>query len=137
MKMLVTAVALLLVAGCGQTMASALDTRSTMAPPDAFACVMKAFETEGFNRTSYDKDELRTAARRQNDKIQASNTQFRKGWDILEVDIASGAEGQTEMNVKASTVGEYFGQRGPVYEPRETSAEAKEAARTIAARCGG
>jgi hypothetical protein len=127
----------LLVAACGPSMAATLDSRSTLAPRDAFDCVMKAFETEGFKRTSYDKDEQRTAARRQNDKIQVSNTQFRKGWDILEVDIGSGANGETELNMQASTVGEYFGPRGPVFEPRETSAEAKEAARTIAARCGG
>lgn len=133
----VTAVALLLLAGCGRTLAAALETRSTLAPPDAFACVMKAFEAENFQRTSYDKDDLRTSARRPNDKIQASNTQFRKAWDLLEVDIGSGANGETELNITASTVGEYFGQRGPVYEPRETSAEAREAARTIAARCGG
>jgi hypothetical protein len=136
MNLPVPAVVLVLIVGCGQAMATALDTRSIMAPPDAFQCVMKAFEGEDFKRTSYDKDELRTTARRQNDKIQVSNTQFRKAWDVLEVAVASGANGETELKVTASTVGEYFGQRGPVYEPRETSADAQEAARTIASRCG-
>ena len=137
MNLPAAAVVLVLIVGCGQAMATALDTRSTMAPPDAFQCVMKAFESEGFKRTSYDKDELRTTARRQNDKIEVSNTQFRKAWDLLDVVVASGANGETELKVTASTVGEYFGPRGPVYEPRETSTDAQEAARTIASRCGG
>ena len=131
------AASLLLLAGCGQTVASSANVRSTMPPPEAFDCVLKAFEAEGFKRSSYDKDELRASARRQNEKVQLSNTQFRRGWDVLEVDIASGASGETELNIKASTVVEFFSQQGPVFETRETSREATEAATTITQQCGG
>jgi hypothetical protein len=127
----------LVLAGCGRTMISTLDTRSTMTPPDAFACVMKTFEAEGFKRTSYDQDELRTSARRVNSKITFSNVQFQKAYDVLEVDINSGAAGETEMKVIASTLAEYFSQAGQVFETQQTSPDAQEAARTIAARCGG
>jgi hypothetical protein len=128
---------MLLLAGCGRTMISSLDARSTLTPPDAFDCVMKAFEAEGFRRTTYDKDEFRTSARRVNPKITFSNVQFQKAYDVLEVDINSGASGETEMKVKASTVAEYFSQRGQVFETQATSTDAQEAARTIASRCGG
>jgi hypothetical protein len=128
---------MLLLAGCGRTMISSLDARSTLTPPDAFECVMKAFEAEGFRRSLYDKDELRTAARRVNPKITFSNIQFRKAYDVLEVDINSGASGETEMKVKASTLAEYFSQAGQVFETQATSTDAQEAARTIASRCGG
>jgi len=128
---------MLLLVGCGRTMISSLDARSTLTPPDAFECVMKAFEVEGFRRTLYDKDELRTSARRVNPKITFSNIQFRKAYDVLEVDINSGASGETEMKVVASTVAEYFSQAGQVFETQQTSADAQEAARTIASRCGG
>lgn len=128
---------LLLLAGCGRTMISSLDARSTLTPPDAFECVMKAFEAEGFRRTLYDKDEFRTSARRVNPKITFSNIQFRKAYDVLEVDINSGASGETEMKVKASTLAEYFSQAGQVFETQATSTDAQEAARTIASRCGG
>jgi hypothetical protein len=128
---------MLLLAGCGRTMISSLDARSTLTPPDAFECVMKAFEAEGFRRTLYDKDEFRTSARRVNPKITFSNIQFRKAYDVLEVDINSGASGETEMKVKASTLAEYFSQAGQVFETQATSADAQEAARTIASRCGG
>jgi hypothetical protein len=130
------AASLFLLAACGQTVASTANLRSTMAPPDAFDCVLKTFEAEGFKRSSYDKDELRATARRRNDKIQVSNTQFRRGWDVLEVDVSSGASGETQVNVKASTVGEYFSQQGPVFENRETSKEAQEGAKAVAERCG-
>ena len=126
-----------LLAGCGRTMISSLDAPSTLTPPDAFDCVMKAFEAEGFRRTTYDKDEFRTSARRVNPKITFSNVQFQKAYDVLEVDINSGASGETQMKVKASTVAEYFSQRGQVFETQATSADAQEAARTIASRCGG
>ena len=128
---------MLLLVGCGRTMISSLDARSTLTPPDAFECVMKAFEAEGFRRTLYDKDEFRTSARRVNPKITFSNIQFRKAYDVLEVDINSGASGETEMKVKASTLAEYFSQAGQVFETQATSADALEAARTIASRCGG
>ena len=128
---------LLLAAGCGRALASSLDARSTLAPPDAFECVMKAFEAEGFKRTSYDKDALRTVARRVNPKITFSNTQFQKAYEQLEVDIGSGPDGATALKVSASTVAEYFSQAGQIFEPQKTSPQAQEAAGTIAARCGG
>ncbi len=137
MKRCATLLTLVLSAACGPTLVSSLDTRSTLAPPDAFDCVMKAFEAEGFRRMSFDKDELRTTARRVNPKYSVSNVQFQKAFDQLDVDIESGANGETEMKVSASTVAEYFSQAGQIFEPRQTSAEAKEAARTLAARCGG
>ncbi|MGH7516008.1 MAG: hypothetical protein ACREOC_00865 [Gemmatimonadales bacterium] len=137
MTMRASLLTLVLAAACGRTMISSLDTRSTMAPPDAFECVMKTFEAEGFKRTSYDKDELRTAARRVNPKITFSNVQFQKAFDVIQVDIGSGASGETDMKVTASTVAEYFSQAGQVFETQTTSPEAQEAARTIASRCGG
>lgn len=137
MKAPVTAAVLLFVAACGRTLANTLDARSALPPPDAFQCVLKAFEAEGFQRTSYDKDERRTEARRVNPKIQFSNIQFRKAYDVLAVNVVSGAGGETELKVQASTVAEYFSQRGPALEPQKASPDAVEAARTIAARCGG
>lgn len=127
----------LVLAACGRTLVSSLNTRSTMSPPDAFECVMKTFEAEGFKRSSYDKDEYRISARRVNTKISFSNVQFQKAYDVIEVDINSGASGETEMKLAASTMAEYFSQAGQVFETQQTSADAQEAARTIASRCGG
>ena len=137
MKIRAMLVTLGLAAACGPTLASSLDTRSTLAPPDAFACVMKAFEAEKFKRISYDNDELRTTARRENPKFRVSNIQFQKAFDQLDVDVGSGAGGETELKVSASTVAEYFSQAGQTFETMKASAEAQDAARSIASRCGG
>jgi hypothetical protein len=128
---------LVLAAGCSRTLISSMNARSTLAPPDAFDCVMKAFEAEGFRRVSYDKDELRTTARRVNSKFSVSNVSFQKAYDQLEVDVNSGSSGETELAVKASSIAEYFSQAGQTFETMKASVEAQEAARTIAGRCGG
>src|SRR5687768_8589254 len=132
-----TLLTLVLAAACGPTLASSLDTRSTLAPPDAFDCVMKAFEAEGFKRMSYDKDELRTMARRVNPSLRVSNVQFQKAFDQIDVDVGSGAGGETDVKVTASTVAEYFSQAGQTFETRKPSPEAQDAARKIAAHCEG
>lgn len=121
-------------AGCGRAIATSSVSESQLAPADAFQCVMKEFETLGYQRTSYDKDALRTTARKVNPKITFSNVQFRKTWDLLEAQAQAGAAG-TDLKVTASTAAEYFGQTGPVLNTIETSPEAKEAAATLQRTC--
>ncbi len=129
--------ATVLVAACGRSIATSSSSQSQLAPPDAFKCVLAQFEAQGFTRLSYDKDALRTSAQKVNPKIHLSNVQFRKGYDRLEVLVKSGASGATELEITPSTVAEYFGQTGPAYNQLETGTEAKQAAQTIATKCGG
>ena len=123
-----------LLAACGHAIATASVSESQLAPPDAFQCVMREFEVLGYQRTSYDKDAMLTKARKVNPTISFSNVQFRRGWDLLEVQVRAGATG-TDLKVTPSTAAEYFGQTGPVLNPLETSAEAKEAAATLQQAC--
>jgi hypothetical protein len=109
---------------------------SQLPPADAFQCVMKTFRDLGFQRTMYDEDELRTSARKVNPKITVSNTQFRKAWDRLDVDIRPGAAG-TEVEISTVTESEYFSQTGKVLEQITPSAEVQQAARDLQARCNG
>lgn len=126
----------LFLVACGRAVATSSVTQSQLAPPDALQCVMQEFETLGFQRTMYDKDELRTSARKVNPKITFSSTQFRKAWDRLEVDVQAGAGG-TNINVAGRTEAEYFGQNGTTYTPVQPSDQVQQAARTIQAKCGG
>lgn len=96
---------------------------------------MKQFEQLGFQRTMYDKDDLRAASRKVNSKITFSNVQFRKAWDRLDVQVSSGASG-TDLKVTPSTVAEYFGQTGPSYNQLTTSEEANQAAQALEQACG-
>jgi hypothetical protein len=122
-------------AACGHAIAASSVSESQLAPPDAFQCVMKQFEQLGFQRTMYDKDELRTSARKVNPKITFSNVQFRKTWDRLDVQIRTGAKG-TDLNVTASTVAEYFSQNAQNYNYLPPTDDVKQAAQTVQRACG-
>ncbi len=95
---------------------------------------MKQFEQLGFQRTMYDKDELRTSARKVNPKITFSNVQFRRTWDRLDVQVRAGAKG-TDVNVNASTLAEYFSQNALNYNSLPPSDDVKQAAQTVQRAC--
>jgi hypothetical protein len=82
----------------------------------------------------YDKDDLRTSARKVNPAITFSNVQFRKTWDRLDVQIASGASG-TDLKVTPSTAAEYFTQTGPTFNQLKTSEPANQAAQAVQRAC--
>jgi hypothetical protein len=109
---------------------------SQLDPTAAFQCAMKAFKDLEFKRTMYDEDELRTSARKENPTITFSNTQFRKAWDRLDVDIHPGAGG-TEMEILEVTEVEYFTQTGKTFEQIQPSPEVQQAARDLQVRCNG
>ena len=125
--------ALLLVA-CGRPTATSSVAPSRLAPPDAFQCVMKTFQTLEFQRTMYDNDDLRTSARRENPKITFSNTQFRKTWDRLDVQVRPGTTG-TELDVLSVTEAEYFSQNGKNFRQLPPSPEVQQAAAELRTRC--
>jgi hypothetical protein len=95
---------------------------------------MKAFQALGFQRTMYDRDELRTSARKENPKITFSNTQFRKTWDRLDVHVRAGTTG-TDLDIATVTEAEYFSQSGKNFERVTPSPEVQQAARELQTRC--
>jgi galactitol-specific phosphotransferase system IIB component len=123
-----------LLAACGRAIATSSVSESQLAPPDALQCVMKQFDQLGFQRTMYDKDELRTSARKVNPKITFSNVQFRKTWDRLEVQVRTGTKG-TDVNVTATTVAEYFSQNALNYNYLPPTDEVKQAAQMLQQAC--
>jgi hypothetical protein len=123
-----------LLAGCGHAIATSSVSESQLAPRDAFQCVMKQFEELGFQRTMYDKDELRTSARKVNPKITFSNVQFRKTWDRLDVQVRAGATG-TDVNVTSTTVAEYFSENAQNYNALPPTDDVKQAAQTLQRAC--
>jgi hypothetical protein len=96
---------------------------------------MKTFQALRFQRTMYDQDEMRTSAKRENPKITFSNTQFRKTWDRLDVDVKPGTAG-TEIDIVTVTEAEYFSQTGKNFQRLTPSPEVQEAARELRTRCG-
>jgi hypothetical protein len=126
----------LLVFACGRPRETSSVAPSQLPPPDAFQCVMKTFQTLGYQRTMYDQDERRTSARKENPDITFSSLQFRKTWDRLDVQVQAGTNG-TDIDVVSKTEVEYFRQNGKVLEPIEPSAEVQQAAQELQRRCAG
>jgi hypothetical protein len=124
----------LFLAACGRPVASSSVVPSQLAPPDAFQCVMQVFQQLGFQRTMYDQSDLRTSAKKVNPNITFSNTQFRKTWDRLDVDVKAGGTG-TGINIQAVTEAEYFSQNGKNFERLSPSPEVQQAAQQLQTRC--
>jgi hypothetical protein len=97
---------------------------------------MQAFRALDFQRTMYDEGDLRTSAKKENPKITFSNTQFRKTWDRLDVEIHAESAG-TGIHIQAITEAEYFSQNGKNFQRLSPSQEVQEATHQLEARCGG
>jgi hypothetical protein len=124
----------LLTIACGRTITTSASTQSRLAPPEAYKCVTKQLDTLKFQRVSHDDDELRVTARKVNPEITFSSPTFRKTWDRIEAQVVNAPTG-TALDVRASTVAEYFTQIGPTFNQLSTSKEAKQAAETVLQRC--
>jgi hypothetical protein len=96
---------------------------------------MRTFQVLRFQRTTYDQDALRTSAKRENPKITFSNTQFRKTWDRLDVDVRPGPTG-TDIDIVTVTEAEYFSQNGKNLQRLPPSPEVQQAAQELRKRCG-
>jgi hypothetical protein len=128
-----------LLAGCaGGQYAQNLTVASAAPAPDAFACVRDQIKALGFTQSSYDTDELRVTARKNNESVRRPDVQFRRLVDRLEVDVAPGAGGEvSRISVVARTLAELTTHRGPTEEEEKPSETVRAAAQAIADKCGG
>ena len=130
----------LLLAGCaaGARFGQSASTASAAPAPDAFACVRDQLKAVGFTQSSYDTDELRITARKNDDITRRPDVQFRRMVDKLEVDVAPGSGGEvSRITVVARTFAELTTHRGPTEEEEKPSEAVRAAARTILDKCGG
>ncbi|HEY8197573.1 MAG TPA: hypothetical protein VIG04_11365, partial [Gemmatimonadales bacterium] len=67
-----------LLAGCGKTLSTPVNTRTAAGPEDTFACVKKQLGALGYRQTSSDGTEYRVAATKIDAKSRRSDTQFRR-----------------------------------------------------------
>jgi hypothetical protein len=130
----------LLLAGCGAggQLAQSLSRASTAPAPDAFACVRDQLKAVGFTQTSYDTDELRVTARKNNETARRPDVQFRRLVDKLDIDVAPGSGGEvSRITVVARSFVELTTHRGPTEEEEKPSETARAAAQAIVDKCGG
>ena len=130
----------LLLAGCvsGGKLAQSVSAASAAPAPDAFACARNQIKAVGFTQSSYDTDELRLTARKNDDTARRPDVQFRRMVDKLEIDVAPGSAGEvSRITVVARTFAELTTHRGPTEEEEKPSETVRAAAQTIVDKCGG
>lgn len=104
--------------------------------PNAFECVRNQIKAVGFSQTSYDTDELRVNARKNDETHTRPDVNFRRLVDRLEIEVSPGTEGAvTNISIDAKTFAELSTHRGPTEEQEKTSATARDAAQTILQKC--
>jgi hypothetical protein len=131
----------LLLAGCavgGGQLAHNTSAASAAPAPDAFECARNQIKAVGFTQSSYDTDELRLTARRNDETARRPDVQFRRMVDKLEVDVSPGSGGEmSRITVVARTFAELTTHRGPTEEEEKPSETVRAAAKTILDKCGG
>ena len=130
---------ILVLTGCvGSTLGQSLSTASPVPAPDAFACARDQVKAVGFTQSSYDTEELRVTARKNNETVRRPDVTFRRLVDRLEIHVAPGGGGElSRITVVAKTFAERTTHRGPTEEQERTSETARAAAQTIIEKCGG
>ena len=128
-----------LLAGCaGGQYAQSVTAASAAPAPDAFAGVRDQVKAVGFAQSSYDTDQLRVTARKNNENVRRPDVQFRRLVDRLEIDVAPGSGGElSRITVVARTMAELTTHRGPTEEEEKPSETARAAAQAILDKCGG
>ena len=130
----------LLLAGCaaGGKFGESLTAASPAPAPDVFDCARAQLKAVGFTQSSFDTEELRLTARKNDDSVRRPDVQFRRMVDRLEVDVAPGSAGEiSRITVVARTFAELTTHRGPTEQEETPSGTARAAAQKIVDTCGG
>jgi hypothetical protein len=129
---------LVVLAGCGagQPLVTSLAGTSPLPAPDAFSCLRDQLKTTGFAQTSYDVDDMRLTARKNDDTARRPDVQFRRLIDRIEFEVRPGTgDAVTEITGEAKTFAEYSTQRGPTEEQQKPSETAENAVRALIKKC--
>jgi hypothetical protein len=129
---------LVVLAGCGagQPLATSFSGTSPLPAPDAFSCLRDQLKTTGFTQSSYDVNDMRLTARKNDEEARRPDVQFRRVIDRIEFQVKPGTGGAvTEITGEAKTFAEYSTQRGPTEEQEKTSETAEKAVKTLIDKC--
>jgi PBP1b-binding outer membrane lipoprotein LpoB len=125
----------LLLSGCAQTLSTPASTRASAGPEETFDCVKQQFKELGYKQTSIDVDQRRISGTKIDEKSRRADTQFRRMFDKIEVEVAPQADGQTRIDTRGRTFAEYTTQRGPTEVEERASEEVKTATQQLLERC--
>ena len=125
----------LLLAGCGQRLATPVTTSTSAGLDQTFDCVKQQLKELDYKQSSIDVDAHRIGATKIDDKTRRSDTQFRRMLNKIDVEVAPQASGQTGIQVTGRTFAEYTTQRGPTEVEEKASDEVRSAQQQVGERC--
>lgn len=125
----------LLLAGCGQRLATPMTARTSAGPEETFDCVKQQIKELGYKQTSIDVNDHRISATKIDDKTRRADTEFRRMLNKIDVEVAPQADGQTSIQVMGRTLAEYTTQRGPTEVEEKASDEVRAAQQQVVERC--
>ena len=125
----------LLLAGCGQRLATPISGKTSAGPEQTFDCVKQQLKELGYKQSSIDVDAHRISATKIDETTRRADTQFRRMLNKIEVEVAPQADGQTGIDVRGRTFAEYTTQRGPTEVEEKASNEVRTAQQQLVERC--
>ncbi len=125
----------IVLSACAQSLPAPATARTSAGPDETFTCVKQQLTALGYKQSSINVDEHRINATKIDLKSRRPDTQFRRILDKLEVEVAPGADGQTDIKVVGHTFAEYTTQRGPTEVEEKASDEVKTATQQLLERC--
>lgn len=89
----------------------------------------------GYKPTAFDREAGRLTAQKADPRARRPHTLFRRVLDRIEVEVDAATAG-SNLRIRARTLAEFGGQRGPTEEEESASATARADAGALLERCG-
>lgn len=134
-RLLLTAF-LLLPTGCASTLYLAVNGTSPRPPVEVFDCVKGQILVLGYSQTSFDVQEHRITARKDDWDTRLADSQFRRMIERLSIDVGGSPEGGAQLKIGAHTFAEFVTHRGPTEIERSASPAVRAAAQSLLEACG-
>ncbi len=120
---------------CGGNIYHGQASQTATAPGDVYTCARTELRQLGYQERSHDDLDFRVVAERIDDTVRRPDTQFRRLFDRMIVEIAPDAAGSTRMVIEAHTFAELQTQRGQTFDEESVRPKAKADAQALAQRC--
>jgi len=126
----------LVVAACGGgTLYSTGAASSGLARDDAYTCAQQQLKSMGYKQIVHDDEARRVMGQKNDSTYRESNVKFRRHYDQIELQAATGTTLGSDLTVRASTFDEYSTERGITTVETHASSTVKTDAATLMDRC--
>ena len=128
-------IALVLAACGGGTLYSTGAASSSLARDDAYTCAQQQLKSLGYKQIVHDDDARRVVGQKNDSTYRESNVKFRRHYDQIELQAATGTTLGSALTIKASTFDEYQTERGLTTVEAHATSTVRTDAATLLDRC--